>query len=121
MHLLHRLSGQRADPTGTPTKHSSAKERAEETRNCILKATAHHPDTREDETAQADDCACVHGKRFERPHERLCPGEVHRSLCVRNGRDGESEKAGEQDSKDPTNSVRYDRPACYADRANTLG
>jgi hypothetical protein len=50
MHLLHRLSGQRADPASTPTEHSGTEERTEETWNCVLKATAHHPDSGEDES-----------------------------------------------------------------------
>ena len=48
-----------------------------------LEATGHHPNAGEDETAETDDSARVHGERLERSHERLSAGEVHRSLGVR--------------------------------------
>jgi len=48
----------------------------------VLKATAHHPDSGEDQTAKTDDSTRVDGEGFERPNECLCPGEVHRALCL---------------------------------------
>jgi hypothetical protein len=58
----------------------------------ILKATGHHPNAGEDKPAEADDRARIHGERLERSHERLSPGEVHRSLGVSdNGKEHEGE------------------------------
>ena len=54
--LLHRLPGERFNPACAPSKNASAKERTEEARNGILKATAHHPNAGEDQTAKTDDC-----------------------------------------------------------------
>src|SRR5271156_1106157 len=89
MHLLHRLPGQRADPTGSPAEHSGAEQRAEESWDSVLKTTAHHADSGEDEPAEADDCACVHGEGLETSHERLSSREIHRALCVSNAYEGE--------------------------------
>ena len=85
MHLLHRLSGQAANPTGTPTKHSGAEQRTEESWNGVLKAPTHHADSSEDEAAETDDSPGVNSERLECPHERLSPREVHRSLCMCGG------------------------------------
>jgi hypothetical protein len=57
-----------------------------------LKTTTHHADSGEDESAETDDGACVDGERFERSHERLCSGEVHRPLGVSRAGDGEGEE-----------------------------
>src|SRR5581483_7222086 len=96
MYLLHRLSGQRANPTGSPTKHASAKQRAEEPWDRVLKAARHHPDAGEDQTAKTDDRARVHGKGLERSHQGLRPGEVHRALRLRSGCDCEEEETWSQ-------------------------
>src|SRR5579871_1714794 len=110
MYLLHLLSGQRADPAGTPTENSGAKKSTEETWNRILKASAHHPDTGEDQTSKTDHCTRVHREGLECPHERLCSGEVHRSLRVSGASECESYEAGEQNSQDANNLVLGDRP-----------
>jgi hypothetical protein len=44
--------------------------------------TPNHPNPGEDQTAETDDRARVYGEGFKRPHKRLCPGEIHRSLSV---------------------------------------
>src|SRR5271168_2704357 len=80
MHLLHRLPGQRADPTGSPAEHSGAEQRTEESWDSILKAPRHHADSSEDEAAETNNRSGVYRESFEGPHECLCPGKVHRSL-----------------------------------------
>jgi hypothetical protein len=49
MYLLHRLVGQRANPSGSPTEYTSSKQRAEESRNCVLETTRHHANPSEDQ------------------------------------------------------------------------
>jgi hypothetical protein len=39
---------------GAPAQHGSAKERAEESRNCILKLFLNHADSSEDQSVEAD-------------------------------------------------------------------
>jgi type IV secretory system conjugative DNA transfer VirD4/TraG family protein len=80
MHLLHRLPGQRTDPTGSPTKHSGTEQRAEKPWYGILKPPRHHADAGEDEAAETDNRTRINREGFKRSHQRLCPGEVHRSL-----------------------------------------
>ena len=65
MHLLHLLPGQRADPTGAPTEHSGAKQRTEKSWDSVLKSSAHHADSGENQAAEADDRASIDGERFE--------------------------------------------------------
>src|ERR1700733_12483201 len=72
MHLLHRLPGQRADPTGSPAEHSSAEQRTEEAWDSVLKPPTHHANAGEDQSAKANHCARIHGKRLEGTHEGLC-------------------------------------------------
>ena len=91
MYLLHRLPGQRADPTGSPAENTGTEQRAEKSGNGIGKTSAHHPNAGEDEPAKADDCARVHSEGFESGHERLGSGEVHRSLRMRETGEGQSE------------------------------
>jgi hypothetical protein len=64
---------------GTPSQHACTKQRTEEARNGILKASAHHSDSGEDEPAKADDRAGMNV-----PDESLSPGEIHRSLGMSN-------------------------------------
>ena len=71
-----------ADPARAPSQDSGTKKRAEESGNSVLKAPAHHADSRKNEPAKADDGPSVHGESFEGSHQRLRPGEVHRSLGV---------------------------------------
>jgi hypothetical protein len=92
MHLLHRLSGQGANPSGTPAEHSGTKQRTEEAWYSVLKATRHHADSRENEPAEADNCTCVYSEGFEGCHQRLGPGEVHCSLSVSNACEGERDE-----------------------------
>lgn len=99
MYLLHRLSGQGTNPTGSPAENAGAKQRTEETGNGVLKASRHHADTGKDQAAQANDSAGIHGERFERPHERLSAGEVHGALSM--GCGGKSER--EEDGSERTN------------------
>ena len=88
-HLLHRLSGQAAYPSGSPTEHSGTKRRAEESWDRVLKATRHHADSSEDEAAETDNGPRVYGKGFKRAHQGLSAREVHRSLGVGNACDRE--------------------------------
>src|SRR5260370_8368430 len=78
----HVLAGKRTDPARAPSEDSGTEQRTEEPWNRILKATAHHPYSGEDQTAETDDGTRVDSERLERPHERLSSGKVHRSLCV---------------------------------------
>jgi len=59
-----------------------------------LKTTTHHADSGEDESAETDDSTRINRKSFEGCHQRLCPGEVHRSLSVRHTREGKSYESG---------------------------
>ena len=70
------------------------KQRTEEAWNGILKATTHHPNAGEDQTAETDDSTGIDGERFECPHERLSAGEVHRSLGMGNARECERKEGG---------------------------
>ena len=88
-----------SNPACTPSEYACTEQRTEETRNGILEATAHHPYAGEDETAETDDSARVDGERLERPHERLSPGEVHRSLGVSNARKRERKEGRSQHAK----------------------
>src|ERR1700689_4321380 len=54
MYLLHRLSGQGANPTGTPTEHSGTKQRTEKPWNGILEPSTHHANSGEDQSAETD-------------------------------------------------------------------
>jgi len=81
---LHVLPGERPNPTRAPAENASAKQRAEEAWNGVLEAPRHHPNPSEDQTAETDDRTRVDRECFERPHEGLRSGEVHRSLSVGN-------------------------------------
>jgi len=94
MYRLHRLPGQGANPSGAPTKHSGTEQRTEEPWDGVLKSSRHHADASEDQTTETNDGARIDRERFERPHEGLSPGEIHRSLSVRNSREGKDEKDG---------------------------
>src|ERR1035438_5744229 len=64
--------GGRVGPVaGAASRPAKTKARTEQAGNGILKATAHHPNAGEDQTAEADDSARIDGERFECPHERL--------------------------------------------------
>jgi hypothetical protein len=84
----------KSNPPGAPAENASAEKRTEQARNGILKATAHHPNAGEDQTAEADDRARIDREGFERPHERLSAGEVHRSLCMGYARECERKEGG---------------------------
>src|ERR1700733_4026093 len=94
MHLLHRLSGQGADPTGAPTEYSGTEQCPEESWDGVLEPSGHHPDSSEDEAAETDDGTRINRKGLEGSHECLRPGEVHRSLGLCDVR-----SAGECESK----------------------
>jgi tetratricopeptide (TPR) repeat protein len=83
-----------SNPAGAPSEDSSAKQRTKETWNRVRKATAHHPDSGENESAETDDRARVNGEGFEGSHQRGRPGEVHRPLGVGNARERECKKGG---------------------------
>jgi hypothetical protein len=57
-----------------------------------LKTPTHHADSRENEPAETDDSPSVNRKSFETSHQRLCAGEVHRSLGMGNARECERNK-----------------------------
>ena len=88
--------------TGIFRAHWSAEVHEEWMRNLLknrpditrdkLKATAHHPNAGEDQTAETDDSTGIDSERFECPHKRLSAGEVHRSLGMGNARKGEHEE-----------------------------
>jgi hypothetical protein len=83
-----------SDPARAPAENASAEERTEQSRNGVLETTRHHPNAGEDQTAEADDSASIDGERFERSHERLSAGEVHRSLRVSCARECERNEGG---------------------------
>jgi D-serine deaminase-like pyridoxal phosphate-dependent protein len=91
---LHRLPGERTNPARAPSENARAEERTEEAGNGILEATAHHPNSGEDQAAEADDRASVYSEGFECPHQRLSAGEVHRALCMGDARERERNKGG---------------------------
>src|SRR6266849_9949521 len=93
MYLLHRLPGQRADPTSSPAEHSGTEQRTEESWDGILKASTHHADSGEDKTAETNDSTRIYRESFKTSHQRLCAGEVHRSLGMSNTGECESDQS----------------------------
>ena len=55
-------------------------------------ASAHHPDSGEDQTAETDDRARIDGEGLEGCHQRGRPGEVHRPLGMGHARKRERKK-----------------------------
>jgi hypothetical protein len=51
-----------------------------------LKATAHHADSGEDQTAKTDDSTRINREGLKRSHKRLRAREIHRSLSMGNAR-----------------------------------
>src|SRR4051812_32811385 len=82
MHLLHLLPGQRAYPASPPAENSGTKQSAEESRNGLTEATAHHANARENQATETDDSSGVHCEGSKSSHERSRAGEIHRSLCM---------------------------------------
>ena len=95
---LHRLPGERPDPARAPAQNTGAEQRAEQSWNGVLEPPRHHPDSGEDETAEADDRTGVDGKGAERAHQRRCAGEVHRPLRVSGSGEGHREESRAENS-----------------------
>src|SRR5271166_567290 len=90
---LHVLAGEGANPASAPTENASSEESSKKPGNGVLEATAQHPNAGENQAAEADHGPGIDGEGLEGCHQRCCPGEVHRSLGMRNvccPREGES-------------------------------